>query len=65
MNMNFNFDQDSNALYIRFNNSKVMYSKEASSGVICDFDDSNKLVGIEILAVQQRTPEELENINSI
>jgi uncharacterized protein YuzE len=61
--MRINFDPHSNALYIYLHDSTTVESEEVSPGVICDFDDRNKLVGIEILAVKQRTPEELKSIN--
>lgn len=61
--MRISFDPDANALYIYLHDSKVVESEEVSPGVTCDFDDRNQLVGIEILAVKQRTPEELKSIN--
>ena len=49
-------DEAADALYIRLEESTIVESEEVSPGVILDFDDGGRVVGIEILNVRQRLP---------
>jgi uncharacterized protein YuzE len=49
-------DEAADALYIRLEESAIVESEEVSPGVILDFDESGRVVGIEILNVRQRLP---------
>ena len=49
-------DEAADALYIRLEESAIAESEEVSPGVILDFDDGGRVVGIEILNVRQRLP---------
>jgi uncharacterized protein YuzE len=49
-------DEAADALYIRFDESPILESEEVSPGVILDFDESGRVVGIEMLGVRQRLP---------
>jgi uncharacterized protein YuzE len=49
-------DEAADALYIRLEESEIVESEEVSPGVILDFDDGGRVVGIEILNVRQRLP---------
>ena len=49
-------DEAADALYIRLEESAIVESEEVSSGVILDFDEGGRVVGIEILNVRQRLP---------
>ena len=49
-------DEAADALYIRLEDSAIVESEEVSPGVILDFDDGGRVVGIEILNVRQRLP---------
>ena len=55
--MKVHFDQQSDAIYFRLDDSKIIESEEVKPGVILDFNDKNQLVGVEILNVRQRVPE--------
>lgn len=57
------FDELADAAYFRLNDLKIVESEEVAPGVICDFDDHNRVVGFEILGVKQRTPEQLKGIS--
>jgi uncharacterized protein YuzE len=50
-------DEAADALYIRLDESAIVESEEVSPGVVLDFDESGRVVGIEILNVHQRLPE--------
>ena len=54
--MKVSFDEKSDAIYIRFDESKVIESEEVKPGVILDFNEENNVVGIEILRVKDRIP---------
>lgn len=55
--MKVHFDQESDALYFRLDDSKIVESEEVSPGVLLDFNEKNQVVGFEILNVKKRVPE--------
>ncbi|MBM3926520.1 MAG: DUF2283 domain-containing protein [SAR202 cluster bacterium] len=42
------YDNKTDALYLRFSDSKVSYSKEITSNLIIDFDEANHPVGLDL-----------------
>ena len=55
--MKVRFDRDSDALYIRLDDSRIVESEEVKPGVVLDFNEQNPVVGIEILDAGKRVPE--------
>ena len=55
--MKVHFDQKSDAIYFRLDDSAIIESEEMSPGVILDFNGKNQVVGFEILNVKKRVPE--------
>jgi len=49
-------DEKADALYLRLDDSEIVESQEASSGVVLDFNAQNEVVGVEILHLSRRTP---------
>ena len=47
--MEFSFDKVANALYLRFSHESIQSSEEIVEGVIIDYGQDDKLIGIEIL----------------
>lgn len=47
--MRLHVDKEADALYLRLDDSKIIESEEVSAEVVLDFNDSNQVVGIEIL----------------
>ena len=47
--MKITYDKKADALYIKFTNNKITESEEVEKNVILDFDNKNKVVGMEIL----------------
>ncbi len=43
------YDADSDALYVRFSDARVLESEEVSEGVILDYDAEGRIVAIELL----------------
>ena len=55
--MKVHFDEKTDALYFRLDDSKIIESEEVKPGIILDFNENNQVVGIEILNVKKRVPE--------
>jgi len=47
--MKLKIDKQTDALYFRLDDKKIIESEETSPGVILDYNENNKDVGIEIL----------------
>lgn len=56
--MKVHFDQQTDAVYFRLDDSKIVESEEVKPGIILDFNEKNDVVGIEILHVGNRVPME-------
>jgi uncharacterized protein YuzE len=54
--MKVHFDEKSDALYLRLDDSPIVESEEVRPGILLDFDARAEVVGIEILRVRQRVP---------
>ncbi len=61
--MKINYDRAANAAYIRRFEGKIINSEELAPGIVYDYDETDRVVGIEILAVKQRTAEQFKNID--
>jgi uncharacterized protein YuzE len=58
--MKLKIDKDSDTLYFRWDEAAIVESEEVQPGVILDFDEQGRVVGIEVLALSTRTaPEKL------
>ncbi len=59
--MRIEYDQQADAMYIRLRAGAVAESDEVRPGVVFDFDDQGRVLGIEMLDVSERTdnPREL------
>jgi len=55
--MRMTMDKEADALYIRFDEAKIVESDEVSDGIILDFDASGRVVGFEMLDVRRRFPD--------
>ena len=54
--MKVHFDEQSDAVYFRLDDSKIVESEEVKSGFILDYNEKNEIVGFEILHVASRVP---------
>ena len=52
--MKLRIDKETDALYLRLDNAKVIESEQVGPGVVVDFDAKNRVVGVEVLNVSQR-----------
>jgi len=52
--VDLSFDKVADALYIRFSYEKVKESEEIADGIILDYNEGDKLIGIEVLNYSKR-----------
>ncbi len=55
--MKLKVDRQADALYLVLSEAPVNRSEEVSPGVIVDYDDQDRVVGIELLYLSKRAPE--------
>jgi len=61
--MRIKVDKKSDALYFRLDESRITESEEVRPGVILDYDENDRVVGVEFLGISSRaTLEELSSI---
>jgi uncharacterized protein YuzE len=62
--MRIKIDKDSDALYFRLDENRIVESEEIRPGVILDYDNDNRVIGVEFLGISQRaTKEELSSLH--
>jgi uncharacterized protein YuzE len=54
--MKVHFDEQSDAVYFRLDDSRIVESEEVKPGIILDYNEKNDIVGFEILHVASRVP---------
>ena len=52
--MKLKIDRESDALYLRLDDSEIVESEEVQPGVVLDFDERGQMVGVEILEISKR-----------
>lgn len=52
--MKLKIDRESDALYLRLDEAAIVESEEVQPGVILDYDQAGKVVGVEILGINER-----------
>ena len=52
--MKIEYDKEVDALYIRIQEKDVARTQEVSDGVNLDFDDKDRLIGLEVLSASKR-----------
>ena len=53
--MKLNVDKAADALYLRLDDSPIVESEEVSPGVILDYNESNEVIGVEMLHLSKRS----------
>lgn len=56
--MRIKLDEDGDALYFRLRASRVIESEEVRPGVILDFDENDRVVGVEFLQTSEQASQE-------
>lgn len=57
--MKIDFDPEVDAAYLQLDDAKIVDSEEVLPGVVFDFDESGSIVGVELLALKQKSPHRL------
>ena len=52
--MRIQYDREADARYVQMQEKKVAKTKEVEEGLLVDFDEENRLIGIEILDATNR-----------
>lgn len=61
--MKLKIDKESDTLYFRLDDDDIVESEEVQPGIILDFDESGRVIGIEILSLSTRfAPEKLRTL---
>ena len=53
--MRLRVDKKADALYLRLDDSAIVESEEVSPGVVLDYNESNEVVGVEMLHLSKRS----------
>ncbi len=53
--MKIHVDKEADALYLRLDDSAIVESEEVSPGVVLDYNESNEVVGVELLNLSKRS----------
>ncbi len=56
MTPNFRYDPEANAAYLTLSKATIVESEEVSPGVVLDFDDQGRVVGVEFIGATERLP---------
>ena len=62
--MRIKIDKESDALYFRLDESRIVESEEIRPGVVLDYDENDRVVGVEFLGISERASmEELSSLH--
>jgi len=56
--MRIKVDKETDTLYFRLDEERVVESEEVQPGVILDYDKDDRVVGVEFLGVSQRASQQ-------
>ena len=55
--MRLKVDQEADALYLSLSEAPASRSEEVSPGIVMDYDEQDRVVGIEMLYLSKRAPD--------
>jgi uncharacterized protein YuzE len=61
--MRLKVDEQADALYLSLSDGSASRSEEVSPGIVVDYDEQDRVVGIEMLYLSKRAPE--RNLRSL
>lgn len=62
--MKVKYDPEADAVYFYLLDSQISDSDEILPGIVCDFDENDQVVGVEVLSVNRRTQREFQELTS-
>lgn len=63
--MEISYDPEADALYVRLAEGKILDSDQIAPGVVLDYDESDNIVGVEVLHLTKRRKDELPGISIV
>jgi uncharacterized protein YuzE len=60
--MRVKYDEEADAIYFYFLDTKIVDSDEVAPGIICDFDENDRVVGVEVLNWSRTSSSEITNL---
>ena len=55
--MRLHVDKEADALYLRLDESVIVESEEVAPGVVLDYNESDEVIGVELLYLSKRSSE--------
>lgn len=55
--MRVRIDRQTDALYFRLDERRIVESEEVRPGIVVDYDDKGQVIGVEFLDVSKRAPQ--------
>ena len=55
--MKLHVDKEADALYLRLDESEIIESEEVAPGVVLDYNESDEVIGVELLYLSKRSSE--------
>jgi uncharacterized protein YuzE len=56
--MRLHYDAEVDALYLKIVDEKIIESEEVQPGIVLDYDERGNVVGIEVLGMRKRIPDD-------
>ena len=63
MSIKLEYDPQADAAYLKLSNNQIIESEEIINGVVYDYGANNEIIGIEILNLKAKSPEQLKQLN--
>ena len=54
--MKLHIDREADALHLRLDDSPIVESEVVAPGIVLDYNESNQVVGVEMLHLSKRSP---------
>ncbi len=54
--MRLTIDREADALYLRLDDSEILESEQVSDGIVLDYSENDRVVGVEIWGLSKRCP---------
>lgn len=61
--MRIRVDKESDALYLRISEDKIVESEEVAPGILIDYGENGKILGLEIIGLKEKfSPSEVSRV---
>lgn len=63
MSIKLEYDPQADAVYLKLSNNQIIESEEIINGVVYDYGENDEIVGIEILNLKAKSPEQFKQLD--